>query len=91
MILREIMQVYDSSLLEDETPEQRAQGFKDVLEAAVKPMLDMCSTMGNLMKTEPGKEDDTKWQRAIFLTNCLVYIEVRLSLPLKLVYANSLL
>jgi len=75
MILREIMQVYDSSLLEDETPEQRVAGFKDVLEGTIEPMLNMCSTMGNMIKPRAG-QDSNAWDRATFMINCLVYIEV---------------
>jgi hypothetical protein len=75
MVLREIMQVYDSSLLDDETPEKRIEGFKEVLEEAIKPMLDMCSLMGNLIKPSAGNETNA-WDRAIFMINCLVYIEV---------------
>jgi conserved oligomeric Golgi complex subunit 6 len=78
MILREIMQVYDSSLLEDETPEQRIAGFRDVLEGTVDPMLTMCSTMGNMIKPRAG-QDSNAWERATFMINCLVYIEVSLS------------
>ncbi|CCA71103.1 hypothetical protein PIIN_05038 [Serendipita indica DSM 11827] len=76
MILREIMQVYDSSLIEDETPQQRQEGFRDVLDSMVKPMLDMCTTMSNLMKKPAAKGPDmSAWDRAVFMINCLVYIE----------------
>ncbi|KAG8816460.1 Golgi transport complex subunit 6 [Serendipita sp. 401] len=77
MILREVMQVYSLSLVEDETQEQRIAGFHDVLEGMVQPMLDMCTTMANLMK-KPGtspETDMTAWDRAVFMINCLVYIE----------------
>lgn len=69
------MQVYDSSLLDDETSEQRAEGFREVLEEAVKPMIEMCSCQGNMIKAPAGKEGDG-WEKAIFMVNCLVYIEV---------------
>ncbi|KIM33186.1 hypothetical protein M408DRAFT_325989, partial [Serendipita vermifera MAFF 305830] len=74
MILREIMQVYDSSLLEDETPEERVAGFREVLEGTIEPMLNMCSTMANMIKPRAGEESNA-WDRATFMINCLVYIE----------------
>jgi len=75
MILREIMQVYDSSLVEDEVLEQRIAGFRDILEGTVEPVLQMCSTMASMIKPRTS-EDSNAWDRATFMINCLVYIEV---------------
>lgn len=76
MVLREIMQVYDSALLENDTPEQRAEGFKAVLDGNIQPMLEMCTNMGSMMKPDKG-QDAMIWDRAIFMINCLLYLEVR--------------
>lgn len=76
------MQVYDSSLLPDETREKRIEGFKEVLEEAVKPMLDMCTMMGNMIKPNAGAETNA-WPRAVFMINCLVYIEVSAQILLR--------
>jgi hypothetical protein len=81
MVLREIMQVYDSALLENESAEQRAEGFKEVLDGNVQPMIEMCTTMGSLMKPDKGQEAMV-WDRAIFMINCLLYLEVGVPLDL---------
>jgi hypothetical protein len=78
LILREIMQVYDSALLEDQTPEEQESSFVDVLEKTVDPMLEMCTMMAGLMKTDRG-EKTKEWDTAVFLVNCLVYLEVSMT------------
>ena len=75
------MQVYDSALLEDQTPEEQETNFADVLEKTVNPMLEMCATMAGLMKADRG-EKTKEWDTAVFLVNCLVYLEVSMSLTL---------
>jgi len=75
------MQVYDSALLEDQTPEEQEKSFADVLEKTVNPMLEMCTMMAGLMKADRG-EKVKEWDTAVFLVNCLVYIEVRVNLVL---------
>ena len=81
LILREIMQVYDSGLLEDQTPEEQETSFSDVLEKTVNPMLEMCTMMVGLMKADRG-EKAKEWDTAVFLVNCLVYLEVSMTLVL---------
>lgn len=78
LILREIMQVYDSALLEDQTPEEQETSFADVLERTVNPMLEMCTMMAGLMKADRG-EKAKEWDTAVFLVNCLVYLEVSMT------------
>jgi conserved oligomeric Golgi complex subunit 6 len=77
-VLREIMTVYDSSLLEgevlDDNKEKDAiggKGFSRVLDAAVGPALEMCRRMGDM------KKETSTWDKGIFLVNCIVHFQVR--------------
>jgi hypothetical protein len=70
--LREIMAVYNSSLLDIGDPvtgtpqvgafEQREADFKRVLDAALDPALDMCEQMGAMRQNA--------WDRNVFGVNC---------------------
>lgn len=71
-ILRELMAVYDSSLLGHESPAEQEEGFKDILDVTVDPALEMCRRMTEL----EAKKDVTGWDRSIFLINCIVYLQV---------------
>jgi hypothetical protein len=66
--LREIIQVYDSSLVD---PEDRDTGgaFSQLLEKAVDPAVEMCERMAELRKGA------TDWDKDIFLINCLGYLQ----------------
>ncbi|KAF9507141.1 hypothetical protein BS47DRAFT_1351988 [Hydnum rufescens UP504] len=75
-VLREIMTVYDSSLLEgevlDDNKEKDAiggKGFSRVLDAAVGPALEMCRRMGDM------KKETSTWDKGIFLVNCIVHFQ----------------
>lgn len=73
-VLKEIMVVYDSSLLHDEhegsnTPSREMQNFDTTLTAMVDPMLEMCRRMAAL-------RDKGDWETAIFMINCLTYLQV---------------
>lgn len=77
-VLREIMTVYDSSLLEGEALEVNIEkhtvsdsGFSRILDAAVEPALEMCRRMGDI------KKDASTWEKGIFLVNCAVHLQVR--------------
>lgn len=65
-ILREIMSVYSTSLLDHEAsiapPAKRENDFKDVLDAALDPALDMCRTMAEMRPLA--------WDQAVFWVNC---------------------
>ncbi|KAK4686174.1 conserved oligomeric Golgi complex subunit 6, partial [Tremellales sp. Uapishka_1] len=63
-ILREIISVYDSSLV-DET--ERETDFAKLLEAAVDPAVKMCEKMAEMRSGE--------WDRDVFLINCLGYLQ----------------
>ncbi|KAG9104660.1 Golgi transport complex subunit 6 [Ceratobasidium sp. 370] len=72
-VLKEIMAVYDSSLLHDEheggsNPGEETQKFDTALAAMVDPMLEMCRRMAAL-------RDKGEWETAIFMINCLTYVQ----------------
>ncbi|KAG9099599.1 Golgi transport complex subunit 6 [Ceratobasidium sp. UAMH 11750] len=72
-VLKEIMAVYDSSLLHDEheggpNPGEETQKFDTALAAMVDPMLEMCRRMAAL-------RDKGEWETATFMINCLTYIQ----------------
>lgn len=68
-VLREIMAVYDSSLLGDEDPTEREAAFAQILEAAVDPAMEMCKRMSDLREGMP------TWDKAVFLVNCTTYMQ----------------
>ncbi|GAA5872099.1 hypothetical protein JCM16303_000978 [Sporobolomyces ruberrimus] len=65
-ILREIMSVYSSSLLDHEasvaTAEKRQADFTEVLDAALDPALNMCGAMAEMRPSS--------WDQAVFWVNC---------------------
>lgn len=74
-VLREIMTVYDSSMLELEAGNQASdvaerEEFNRIMDAAVGPALEMCSRMAEL------KKDGTVWDKEIFLVNSTSYLQV---------------
>ncbi|RSH94849.1 Golgi transport complex subunit 6 [Saitozyma podzolica] len=64
-ILREIIAVYDSSLVDES---ERETDFAKLLEKAVDPAVEMCNKMAEMRK-------GSEWERDIFLINCLGYLE----------------
>ena len=70
-VLREIMIVYESSLLEGETPEQQASGAKQIIDSMVDPAVEMCLTV-----SEEKHKLRQKWDYRVFMLNCLTYIKV---------------
>ncbi|KAF8322621.1 oligomeric complex COG6 [Clavulina sp. PMI_390] len=76
-VLREIMTVYDSSMLEleagstisEETAKTERQEFNRIMDAAVGPALEMCRRMASL------KKDGTEREKEIFLVNCVAYLQ----------------
>jgi hypothetical protein len=65
-ILREVIAVYDSSLVDES---ERETDFAKLLEKAVGPAVEMCERMAGLGR---GGE----WEKDIFLINCLGYLQV---------------
>lgn len=71
-ILREIIAVYDTSLV-DESDRANDEDFAKLLEKAVDPAVEMCERMADMRKGSGGD-----WERDIFLINCLGYLQVSL-------------
>ena len=72
-ILREIISVYDRSLV-DASDRVNDEDFAKMLEKAVDPAVEMCEKMADMRKGSGGD-----WERDIFLINCLGYLQVSLS------------
>lgn len=72
-ILREIIAVYDTSLV-DESDRANDEDFAKLLEKAVDPAVEMCERMADMRKGNGGD-----WERDIFLINCLGYLQVCLA------------
>ena len=70
-ILREIMTVYESSLLGDEDPAERNAGFKRILDVMVQPAIEMCSAA-----SEEKQRLRVRWDKHVFVLNCLTYMQV---------------
>lgn len=71
-ILREIIQVYDSSLV-DPADRSNSTAFSELLGKAVDPAVEMCEQMADLRKGV------TDWDKDIFLINCLGYLQQTLT------------
>lgn len=79
------MSVYESSVLGDEDPEEQRRGFKQILDTAVDPALEMCRRMADM-----NNKDTTGWERSVFLINCLDYLQASRSLSEVVRYALTL-
>lgn len=67
------MQVYDSSLLSEvSNPSEAATGFRRILDVMVDPIVTTCAAAA-----EEKARLRPRWDRAIFVLNCLGYLEVR--------------
>lgn len=68
------MQVYGSSLLSEGSPgpSEANPGFRRILDVMVDPAVTMCTAAA-----EEKARLRPKWDRAIFVLNCLGYLEVR--------------
>ena len=73
-VLREIMIVYESSLMEDETLEEQASGARQILDSMVDPAIEMCLTA-----SEEKHKLRQKWDYRVFVLNCLTYVKVGMS------------
>lgn len=70
-ILREIMLVYQSSLLGDEDEDDVSAGFVQVLDIMVDPLITVC-----IESTDAKKKVRPTWDGVVFLLNCLCYLLV---------------
>ncbi|KAI0636596.1 oligomeric complex COG6 [Trametes polyzona] len=69
-VLREMMLVYESSLLGDEKEEELQAGFRDILDKMVDPALEMMLT-----QAEEKKRQRPNWDKAVFVLNTLAYLQ----------------
>ncbi|KAI0664758.1 oligomeric complex COG6 [Cubamyces menziesii] len=69
-VLREMMVVYESSLLGDEQDEELQAGFRDILDKMVDPALEM-----TLTQAEEKKRQRPGWDKAVFVLNTLAYLQ----------------
>ncbi|KAH9901432.1 oligomeric complex COG6 [Cubamyces lactineus] len=69
-VLREMMIVYESSLLGDEQDEELQAGFRDILDKMVDPALEM-----TLTQAEEKKRQRPGWDKAVFVLNTLAYLQ----------------
>src|SRR6266550_2591586 len=70
-ILREIMVVYQSSLLGDEDETTRVSGFRKELDIMVDPVLETIVAM-----SEDKKRLRPKWDQPVYVLNSLTYLQV---------------
>ncbi|PFH46076.1 hypothetical protein AMATHDRAFT_8263 [Amanita thiersii Skay4041] len=69
-ILREVMTVYQSSLLGDEDEATRASGFQNVLDTMVDPILEAMISL-----SEAKKRARPRWDQAVYVLNSLMYLQ----------------
>ncbi|RDX56370.1 oligomeric complex COG6 [Lentinus brumalis] len=69
-VLREMMLVYDSSLLGNENEDELQAGFRDILDKMVDPAIEMCMT-----GAEEKKRQRPAWDKAVFVLNTLAYLQ----------------
>ncbi|KXN84526.1 Conserved oligomeric Golgi complex subunit 6 [Leucoagaricus sp. SymC.cos] len=68
-ILRDIMAVYQSSLIGDEDENDLQAGFSKVLDIMIDPVVDTCAAA-----SERKKHMRPRWDQAVFMLNCLSYL-----------------
>lgn len=69
-VLREIMTVYQSSLLGDEDNAEQVAGFEKILDIMVDPAVEMCAST-----SEEKKRVRPRWDQAVYILNCLSYLQ----------------
>ncbi|KAF5357289.1 hypothetical protein D9758_005832 [Tetrapyrgos nigripes] len=68
-VLREIMSVYQSSILEDASTSDQIAGFRKIADVMVNPAVEMC-----IISAEEKKKVRHKWDMEVFVLNCLTYL-----------------
>ncbi|CAL1705507.1 unnamed protein product [Somion occarium] len=69
-VLREIMLVYQSSMLEDVDADTQTAGFRDILDKMIDPAIEMCmASSEGKQRLRPG------WDRSVFVLNTLTYLQ----------------
>ena len=69
-VLREIMAVYESSLVGDEKSDERDAGGRRILDVMVDPAVEMCSAA-----SEEKQRLRPRWDKHVFVLNCLTHLQ----------------
>ncbi|KAJ7356948.1 oligomeric complex COG6, partial [Mycena albidolilacea] len=69
-ILREVMNVYESSLVGDEDTAEKTAGFQRILDVGVDPAIEFCTS-----NSEEKKRLRPRWDREVYVLNCLSYLQ----------------
>ncbi|KAF9819733.1 hypothetical protein IEO21_01824 [Rhodonia placenta] len=69
-VLREIMVVYESSLVGNESDEELYAGFRDILDKMVDPAIETCVT-----RSADKKKLRPDWDQSVFMLNTLAYLQ----------------
>ncbi|KAJ7655211.1 oligomeric Golgi complex subunit 6 [Mycena polygramma] len=69
-ILREVMNVYESSLLGNEDEAEQTAGFQRILDVTVDPAVEFC-----VSNSEEKKRLRPRWDRDVYVLNCLSYLQ----------------
>ncbi len=72
LILKEIMAVFQSSILGDEAESELISGFERVLDIAIDPAIEMC-----INAAEEKARAVQRWDMPVFVLNCLSYLLVK--------------
>ena len=70
-ILRDIMTVYQSYLVDGVDESEPQAGFSQVLDIMIDPVVEMCVTA-----SEKKRDLRPRWDQAVFMLNCLSYLLV---------------
>jgi hypothetical protein len=65
------MAVYQSSLLGEEDMDEQTAGFEKILDIMVDPAVEMC-----IRTSEEKKRMRPRWDQAVYVLNCLCYLQV---------------
>ncbi|KAL5511670.1 COG6 [Sanghuangporus vaninii] len=68
-VLRELMNVYKSSLMGDESPNDLREGFRPILDVMVDAAINMCLSVSDARATQKGD-----WDGDAFVMNCLTHL-----------------
>jgi hypothetical protein len=69
------MAVYQSSLLGEEDIDEQSAGFEKILDIMVDPAVEMC-----ISTSEEKKRMRPRWDQAVYVLNCLCYLQVSVTL-----------
>ena len=83
-VLRELLNVYKSSLIGDESEEEIRKGFQKVLDLMVDAAVNMCLTVSDARQSQKAA-----WDGDVFVINCLSHLLVSLLSLLANAFLNS--